>query len=134
MIIQLRGSMSKLLIKILFFFATSVIVILPIFRSFYGLKPHKLHHINCVAKEKCNQLHLTHAAHDNSWNLIKNSQLSSPPVSLKVKTASIIRLLFVISIVSLALTTNRLHLVSSVFKTKSFPTYEIYLVYKILLI
>lgn len=126
--------MLKVFIKILFAFAISVIVILPTLISFYGQPPKRLSHLSCSAKEECLQPHLTHGIHDNSWNLIKNSQLSTPPGIFKVKAASIINLLFAVCFISLALVTSKCHLVFPVFKGGLFQIRQIYLVYKVLLI
>jgi hypothetical protein len=126
--------MLKVFIKILFAFAISILVILPTLISFYGQPSKRISHLSCSAKEKCLQPHLTHGIHDNSWNLIKNSQLSTPPGIFKIKAASIISLLFAVCFISLALITSRRHLVFPVFQGRLFPECQIFLVYRVLLI
>jgi hypothetical protein len=126
--------MLKVFIKILFAFAISILVILPTLISFYGQPPKRISHLSCSAKEKCLQPHLTHGIHDNSWNLIKNSQLSTPPGIFKIKAASIISLLFAVCFISLALITSRRHLVFPVLQGRLFPECQIFLIYRVLLI
>lgn len=114
--------MLKTFIKILFSFIVLMIVGFPTARSFYGPRAHKTYHIHAKEKAQCKQPHLYHMVHDNSWNLIKNSQLSFPPIQLKVKGAPMLYTLFSIAFIVLALLSIRFHRVFSACRNSTYPS------------
>lgn len=114
--------MFKAFIKVLFSFIVLMIVGFPTVRSFYGPKAHKTYHTHAKEKAQCKQPHLDHMVHDNSWNLIKNSQLSSPPVQLKVKGAPMLYILFSMAFIVLALLSIRSRWSFSACRNRAYPS------------
>ncbi|HVW95171.1 MAG TPA: hypothetical protein VHA56_04340 [Mucilaginibacter sp.] len=126
--------MIKLIGKVLVFIATIIIVALPIYNSFFGPKPHHIHHLPAHNGHSCDLHHLYNGSHDYSWNLIKNTQLSTPPASVSVKTPSFIFILFAICFVSLAFAMTKVMRDYTIAKVRLSSSTQRYNIHSILLI
>jgi hypothetical protein len=120
--------------KAIFFFATTLVVFLPTFSTFFYPKPHAVHHVILHKGDKLSWQRFNHAGHNNSWNLIKNSQLTSPPAPLKLKNTPVTDILFAICFITLALSFSKIIQFFRVLKVHIVTLYQRYLVFNTLLI
>ncbi|MDB4927289.1 MAG: hypothetical protein JWR23_3345 [Mucilaginibacter sp.] len=128
--------MFKTFVKLLFFVATFVIVLLPVVNLFFGAKSHPIiYHARLSNGEQRHQHYIGHVNHDNSWHFIKTKPLTTPPAPLKIRSTTVINLLILVCFINLAIIIRRNLLVTSIFGTKSLlTTNKTFLTYRMLLI
>lgn len=122
------GFITKAFSSFLYWVAVLIIVILPIVSSLYG-KHHTYNKTNTIT----NAHHLSGLTHADAWSIIKDRHLAVPHISLRIKAATVITLLFALFFAGLAQQTEAV-LNNPNYKESPFLPYQLYLLNQNLLI
>jgi hypothetical protein len=90
-------------LQFLYYISVYLIVFSPVVGSLVFKTLNRTHHLSVTHGISCHQSHIDHEYHGHHWDIIKNKQLSAPPLSAKVKITAAINPLFLYSLIALGL-------------------------------
>ncbi|EHQ27868.1 hypothetical protein Mucpa_3770 [Mucilaginibacter paludis DSM 18603] len=126
--------MGHRVLQFLYGLAVMLLISSPVIGPHAFSPPRRTHHFSVQNGHACHQSHIDHETFKHHWDIIKNKQLSRPPLPTKVRILPVVQLAFIFSFLVLSVKSVRSQIGYAIKESEPLPVYLKYILHRAILV